>query len=235
MLTEVAHAQDGGAVGLRVEVAQALGITYVLLARSAGPLGIGEDIDVRFTAVAHGLGALVHLHIFIGLILEIEHPVVEKVLLALGNQQMGLDHELRVQTDEDLCVIHGLPAGVVYGIHEDLVQSGVVDALLAGDAAGRSIASGDGAVVEQQYLGIRFQTEFLTPVDRHIGDDGAGRVFRQVICLPQGIDFHHVVAVKRRFDDGAGFGKTGFARTNLTSGVVGFRGHLKFLLYCWLL
>ena len=148
---------------------------------------------------------------------------------------MGLDHELRVQTDEDLCVIHGLPAGVVHGVHNDLVQLVALHTGLTGDAAGRSIASGDGAVVEQQYLGIRFQTEFLTPVDRHIGDDGAGRVFRQVICLPQGIDFHHVVAVKRRFDDGAGFGKTGFARTNLTSGVVGFRGHLKFLLYCWLL
>ena len=143
VLAEVAHTQDGGAVGLRVEVAQALGVADLFLTGCAGPLGIGEDVDVRLLAVAYGLGVLVHLHIFRGHILEVQHPVVEEVFLTLRDQQMGLHHELGVQTDEHLGVIHGLPAGVVHGVHDDLIQGGGVHAGLAGDAAGGGVAAGD--------------------------------------------------------------------------------------------
>ena len=226
VLAEVAHTQNGGAVGLRVEVAQALGVADLFLTGCAGPLGIGEDVDVRLLAVAYGLGVLVHLHIFRGHILEVQHPVVEEVFLTLRDQQMGLHHELGVQTDEHLGVIHGLPAGVVHGVHDDLIQGGGVHAGLAGDAAGGGVAAGDGAVIEQQDLGVRFQTEFLAPVDGHIGDHGAGRIFGQLIGFLQGVDLDDIVAVERSFDDGTGLGKTHLAGTDLGSGIIGLCGHI---------
>ena len=52
------------------------------------------------------------------LILEVQHPVIEKILFAFRDQQMSLCHELRIQSDIALCMIHRLPAFVasVYGL-----------------------------------------------------------------------------------------------------------------------
>ena len=88
------------------------------------------------------------------------------------------------------------------------------------------VAAGDGAVIEQQDLGVRFQTEFLAPVDGHIGDHGAGRIFGQLIGFLQGVDLDDIVAVERSFDDGTGLGKTHLAGTDLGSGIIGLCGHI---------
>ena len=226
VLAEIAHTQDGGAVGVRVEVAQALGIADVLPSRCAGPLGIGEDIDVGLGAAAHGIGLLVHLDVLVGLILEVQHPVIEEVLLPLGNEQVRLDHELGVQADEDLGVVHGLPAAVIDGVHDDFIQFRSVHAGLSGDAAGGGIAAGDGSVIEQQNLGVGLQTELLAPVDGHVGDHGAGGVLGHVIGFAEGVDLHDIVAVEGSLDDGAGLGEPNFAGPNLSSGVIGFRRHI---------
>ena len=179
--------------GVRVEVAQAFGVADFILAGSAGPLGIGENIDVRFRAVAYGYGFLIHLHILVGLILEVQHPVVQQVFLALRNQQMGFYHELRVQADEDLCVIHGLPPGVIHGVHHNLIQLGGVHARLASNAACGGVTARDGTVVEQQYLCIRLQAELLAAVYGHISHNRAGGVFGHVVCLPEGVNLHDVL------------------------------------------
>ncbi len=139
---------------------------------------------------------------------------------------MGLHHELGVQADEDLGVVHGLPAGVIDGVHDDLVQGGGVHAGLSGDPAGGGVAAGDGTVVEQQDLGVGLQAELLAPVDGHVGDHGAGRVLGHVIGLPEGVDLHDVVAVEGGLNDGAGLGEPDLAGSDLGSGVIGFRRHI---------
>ena len=230
VLAEVAHAQDGRAVGLGVEVAEALGVADVLLARGAGPLGIGEDVDVRLLAVPHGLGVLVHLHILGGQVLEVQHPVVEQVLLALGDEQVGLHHELRVQADVDLGMVHGLPAAVIDRVHHDLVESRGVHAGLPRDAPGGGITAGDGAVVEEEDLGVGIQAELLAPVDGHIRHHGAGRVLGQLIGLPEGVDLDDVVPIEGRLDDGAGLGEAHLAGADLAAGIVSLRRHFANLL-----
>ena len=143
---------------------------------------------------------------------------------------MGLDHEFRVQTDEYFGVVQRFPAGIVYCVHDDFIQRGGIHAGLASDAAGRGVAAGDGAVVEQENLGVRLQTELLAPVNGHIGDDRAGRVFGQLIGFLQRVDLDDVVAVKRCFNNGAGFGKADFAGADLPAGIICLCGHGSYLL-----
>ena len=85
------------------------------------PLGIGEDVNIRLLAVADRFGALVHLYILIGHILEVDHPVIQKVLLSFGNQEMCLRHKLRVKAYEALCMVHGFPACLIDRVHNHFI------------------------------------------------------------------------------------------------------------------
>ena len=135
---------------------------------------------------------------------------------------MGLRHELGIQTDEALHMVQGLPAGLVDGVHDDLVKLGSVHAGLSLDAAGLGVASGYGAVVEQQNLRVLLQTDLLGAVHRHIGNDGSGRILGQLICFLQGVHLYYVVAVESALDDGACLAETGLAGADLRNGVIRF-------------
>ena len=227
VLAKVAHAEDCRAVGVGIEVAQALGVADIFLAGSADPLRVGEDIDIRLIAVADRLGFLVHLDVFVRLVLEVQHPVIQQVFLAFRDEQVCLDHEFGVESDEHFCVVHGLPAGIINGVHYNLVERGGINARLAGDAARGGVAAGDGTVVEKQDLGVRLQAELFAAVHGHIGDDRAGGVLSQLVGLPQGVNLYDVISVKRSLNDRAGFGKTDLARADFISGVIGFCRHLR--------
>ena len=220
VLAKVAHAQDGSAVGLGVEIAQALGITDVLHAGSAGPLGIGEDVNVRLLAVAYGLGVLVHLNVFIGHVLEVEHPVIEKVLFAFGDEKVSLYHKLGIKADEGLCMVHGLPTGVVNSVHQDLVELFGVNAGLTDDAASGSVTAGDRAIVEKENLGVGLKAELFAAVNGHIGNNGSGGVLCKLISFTQRVYLDYIVSVKRSFDNRAGLGKANFAGADLGNGIL---------------
>ena len=50
-------------------------------------------------------------------ILEIQHPGIQHVLFSFWDQQMRLNHEFRIEPDKYLCMVHGLPSGIIYCIH----------------------------------------------------------------------------------------------------------------------
>ena len=228
VLAEVSHAEDAGAVCLGVEVAERLlrGVGEALKADAGvldgSPLGIGEDVDVRLVAVADGLGVLVHLDVLVGHVLEVEHPVVHDVLFTLGNEEVNLYHELGVKSRVAGRVIELLPARGINGVHDDLVERLAVHARLAGDAARGSVSAGDGAVVEEQHLCVRVKTDFLGAVYGHIGNDGTGRILREVISLLEGVDLDDIVAVESSLNDGTCLGETDLVLADLTHGVIRF-------------
>ena len=140
-LAEVAHAEDSGAVLLGREERQA--------EREVGmrPIRISVDEDIAF-ALDDARGAVEGSH-FGRHELEVEHPVEQVVLEALGDHQLGADGEVLVKTDDGLGGVERAEASLVDGLAEDLAQVGGVDAGHADDAAGSGRAADDAAVVEQ--------------------------------------------------------------------------------------
>ena len=135
---------------------------------------------------------------------------------------MSLYHELGVQADIALRMVQIQPAGPVNRIHHHLIQLGGVNTRLTLNPACTGITASNCAVVEQQYLGIFLQALLLSPVNGHVGNDGAGRILGQFISLSHGIDLNHIVAVKRSFNDGTGLAETGLASADFTNRIIRF-------------
>ncbi len=209
VLSEIFHTKNCRAVliGIKIaegqRIAQAAEIKVRTLHRY--PLGIGEDIDIRLFSLADRFGVFIHLHILVGHVLEIDHPVIQKVLLSFRNQKMNLYHKFRIKSCKAGCMIHGFPTGLIYGIHNDLVEFFFINTRLALDAARLCVTSGHGTVVEQKNLCILFKTKLLAFVYRHVGHDGSRRIFCQIICFLQGVHFYYIVPVESCFNNGTCF------------------------------
>ena len=226
MLAEILHAQDSGTVLIRIKIAQGQRIAQAAVVNirslSGSPLRIGEDIDIRLLALSHRLRISVHSHILVRHILEIQHPVVKDVLFPFRNQKVSLYHKLGIQTDKALCMVHGLPAGSVNGIHNHLVKLHGIHTGLALDTAGSCITACNGAVIEQQHLGILVQSLLFRSVYRHIRNHSSGRILGQFIGFSQGIDLYYVVSVESRLDDRTRLAETGLASANFRNRVIRF-------------
>ena len=177
MLAEILHTKNGCAVLVGIEiakgkrVAQAAEINVRRFFRS--PLRVGENVDVRLFSVAYRLGILVHLYILVRHILEVNHPVVKKVLFSFGNQKVSLYHKFRVKTYKALCMIHGFPACFVDSVHNNLIKLCLVNSRLALDTACCCVTSCYRAVIKKKNLCVLLKTECVSIFHRHIRYDCA--------------------------------------------------------------
>ena len=128
-------------------------------------------------------------------------------------------------------MVHGFPAGLVDRVHGNNIECGTVHAGLACDAAGGRVTSCDGAVVKKKNLRVLVQTELLASVYGHVRHNGPGRVLRQLVRFPQGVDLHNVVAVESRLNDGTGLGKSNFSSSDLTDRIISFCCHITSSLF----
>ena len=135
---------------------------------------------------------------------------------------MCLCHKFGIQADIALCMIHCLPAGLVNGIHNYFVKLGSINTGLTLDAARLCVTSGNGAIVEKQHLGISLQTDLFRTVNRHIGNNGSGRILCHLICFFQGIYFYDIVAVESALNDRTCLAETGLASADLGNRVIRF-------------
>ena len=225
MLAEILHAQDACAVCICIEVTQAVRVADIRLI-SPCPLRIGENIDIRLVII--NLGLFVHLHIVVRHILEVQHPGIQKVLFPFWDQQMGFYHELFIQANEHLCMVHSPPPGVINCVHQNLVQFCGVNPWLTGNPPGRCITPCDGSVIEQQYLGIRLQAKFLSPIYRHVCHNCPWRVLCQLISFLQSVNLHYVVPIESSLNDGACLCKSNLIGPNLCPWVICLCRHCVF-------
>ena len=189
-LAEVAQAQHRGAVLLRGEEREAQREVRVR------PVGVGEEEDVA-VGVRYPSGGRVARPVPLVVVLKVNHPVVEVVLVALRQEQVGLHHEVLVQPHVGVRLVHPAMARVEDGLAHHGAEGVGVHAGPAHDAARRRRAAEDCAVVEQQDVCVLGQLLLRGVVDGHPRQlDRARAVLRQVVGLLQVQHPVDVVAVE---------------------------------------
>ncbi len=192
-LPEVTHSEYRGTVLLRREEGQAKGIVGV------SPVRINKYKEVPVLRKRPGIG--IAFPILVVHILEIAHPIVYGIFKAFGGHYVCLDHEVLFKAYDCLCRVKLSEARVIDSFAENgrILRDryvGVTD-----DPSGCGTSAVNGAVVEEQDVGILREAQFRRTVYGHPGKLYCSRTaLRKFIGMAQILYPDHVVPVKSCFD-----------------------------------
>src|SRR6056297_3342465 len=102
---KIAHPQNGCTIMFGIKESKSQGMLLML------PVGVREDINVAFCF--KDSGPFIHFNKMLVNGLEVEQPVVKNVLVPLRDQQMGPYHEIFVQSNICLGMVHLFKPGVI--------------------------------------------------------------------------------------------------------------------------